>query len=436
MRDLTARLRDIVRQDVTPRTPEQTRSGARAGGIRELTYVPDIGESIGADGSHAGALGGRAIGSDGACVVIDHLYASDRSYGRRRIESWAPAREAPLHLFDRRIARGHDWSRRVVFFDIETTGLSGGAGTLAFLAGCGWFDESGFTVRQFLLAGPSGERAMLDELGGILADASLLVTYNGRTFDVPFMETRWAFHRTPCPTDSVAHLDMLPAARRLWRRRDAGDDGGCSLAAIERAVLGVHRVNDVPGFEIPARYFYFLRTGDAGALEGVLDHNRHDIVSLAAVMSQALWLAREGPDACHEPAEQLALARLYERAGDVDEARRAYQMAARSGEREVRRDALASLATSLRRDGRYEDAARAWEEILAMAPDDEAVSTLSRRAVEALAIHHEHRGKDLKAARRYAEALGRRASGALRNAVDHRIKRIERKLGQVERRLF
>src|SRR6185369_13604126 len=126
-------------------------------------------------------LGGVNLDAAGSCVVIDRSYPADRSHGRRTIESCLPPADAPLHLFDTRMSAVSDWRRRMIFFDTETTGLSGGAGTLAFLVGCGWFDDDGgFTVRQFFLAGPSGERPMLDALQAILAEASLLVTFNGR----------------------------------------------------------------------------------------------------------------------------------------------------------------------------------------------------------------------------------------------------------------
>jgi uncharacterized protein len=429
MRDLAARLRDIVRQDPRPGRPPGAGAAGMAPAGRELTYVPDP-EAPPADAAGLSALGGRPVDAGGACIAIDRVYPADRSYGRRAIEALAPARHAPLSLFDRRVAPGSDWWRRVVFFDIETTGLSGGAGTLAFLAGCGWFEDEGFRVRQFFLAGPSGERALLDALATELADASLIVTYNGRTFDVPFMEMRWAFHRAACPTDDVPHVDMLPAARRLWRRRDAvGDDGGCSLTAIERAVLGVHRHGDVPSFEIPARYFHFLRTGDASGVAPVLEHNRYDLVSLAALMSHALWLAGEGPEACREPAEQLALGQLYERAGDIPAARHAFEVAAASADRGSRREALARLAAMHRRGRQHDEAARAWEQLLETKGTGTSTdASLDRRAIEALAIHHEHRRKDLAGARRLAEALGREASGRLRREADHRLRRIERKL--------
>ena len=416
MRDLAARLREIVRQN-----PH-----------RELTYVPGDEDITRSGPSLAAALGGRPVGGDGACVELDATYPGDRSWGRRRLDAWRPASAAPIHLLDPRASSVEAWWRRVVFFDIETTGLSGGAGTVAFLAGCGWFEDDGFHVRQFFLSGLAGERAMLQALGDLLSEASLLVTFNGRTFDVPFMEMRWAFHRAAPPTDEIPHVDMLPAARRLWRRREVSSalDGGCNLTSLERAVLDVHRIGDVPGFEIPARYFHFLRTGDQPAVEPVLEHNRRDIVSLAALMSHALWLIHEGPEACRESGEQLALGRLYERAGDRERAHQAYEMAAATvGDADVRREALARLAASLRREARYDEAAQAWEGVLAVS-GHRGASSLDALANQALAVHHEHRRRDLTAARRYAEALGRQASARARCDVDHRIKRIDRKLAK------
>ncbi|MEO8481457.1 MAG: ribonuclease H-like domain-containing protein [Acidobacteriota bacterium] len=422
MRDLAARLREVVRRERAAEPPPAA---------RELTYIPDPDPQRVAEGA-ASALGGVALDPGGACIVVDRRYPADRSHGRRSIESCAPRGVAPLHLLDERTLAHADWSRRVVFFDIETTGLSGGAGTLAFLAGCGWFEESGdFTVRQFFLVGPSGERPMLEALGRIFDEASMLVTYNGRTFDVPFMETRWAFHRREAPTGDLAHFDMLPPARRLWSRREmmTPDDEGCSLGALERRVLGFHRSGDVPGFEIPGRYFQFLRTGDPSLVEGVLDHNRHDLVSLAAVMAHALWLAEEGPHACREPAEQAALGRLYERAQLLDRAIEAYELADATGDAEVKRHALARLAVLHRRASRYGEAAIAWQRIVDLVPRGRrTLTSLERRAVEALAIHHEHRAKDLSSARRFAEALGASSTGRQETARARRLQRLERKM--------
>jgi uncharacterized protein YprB with RNaseH-like and TPR domain len=356
-----------------------------------------------------------------------------------------PSPSAPIHLFEPRLRDEADWWRRVVFFDIETSGLSGGAGTLAFLVGCGWFAGEDFVVRQFFVAGPSGERPMLDALARVFDDASLVVTYNGRTFDVPLMETRWAFHRTEAPTERLPHFDMLPPARRLWGRRDRStpafdETEGCSLAAIERRVLRFHRLGDVPGIEIPARYFHFLRSGDPSVIEGVIEHNRHDLVSLAVVMARALWLAREGPDACREATEQIGLGRLYDRAGDEGAAERAFALAADAGDAEMRPHALGHLAELLRRQKRHAEAAAAWQTLLHESPRvGERQSVLHRRAAEALAIHHEHRARDLSSARRYAETLNGVGSRRQQQDVDRRLDRLRRKMsgaGRPEGRLL
>ena len=433
MRDLSSRLREIVRQQPRPSPP-----------VRELTYVPDLA----ADGSTgldeaAARLGGtlHSVGRSG-CVVLDRRWQADDWYGRRQVASLEPDRDAPIGLFDPRAIATPDWASRIVFFDIETTGLSGGAGTLAFLAGCGWFEDGGFRVRQFFLAGPAGEPALLDALDGIFRSASLLVTYNGRSFDVPTMDTRWAFHRTETPTGEVPHFDMLPPARKLWGRRE--DPGGrfqtasgettpgvlssCSLSSLERAVLGVHRLRDVPGLEIPSRYFRFLRTGNPAVIDGVIEHNRYDLLSLAALTAHALWLAREGPDACREACEQAGLGRLYENAGDADRAVQAYESAAASGTVEVRRHALARLAVLLRRKGRHAEAAAAWQDVLDLSGRAGTLTALDRRAALALAIHHEHRARDFDAARQYANALRNESAGRSRQDAEHRVNRLKRKI--------
>jgi uncharacterized protein len=414
MRDLTSRLREIVRQQP-----------AAAPTKRELTYVPDLA----ADGSEtapaaAARLGGRLhrAGQSG-CVVLDRRWDAYDWYGRKQVSALELEPDAPLTLFDRRLNLQSDWSNRIVFFDIETTGLSGGAGTLAFLAGCGWFEDGGFHVRQFFLVGPAGERALLDALTEIFESASLLVTYNGRSFDIPTMDTRWAFHRSESPT-ALPHFDMLPPARRLWSDAPAG----CSLSALEREVLGVYRLRDVPGLEIPSRYFQFLRTGNPGAIEGVIEHNRHDLLSLAALTAHAVWLAREGPDACREASERAGLGRLYERAGDADRAAYAYKLAADSGGPDVRRAALSRLAVLLRRQERHQESAAAWQSVLELAPRQPgALSPLDRRAALALAIHHEHRARNLDLARDYATTLRTESTGQAKQDAEYRLRRLDRK---------
>jgi tetratricopeptide (TPR) repeat protein len=248
------------------------------------------------------------------------------------------------------------------------------------------------------------------------------------------MNMRWAFHRQQNPFDEVPHFDMLPTARRLWRQRegsfDENGDSGCSLSTLERDVLGFHRDGDVPGFEIPSRYFHFLRTGDASALTGVLDHHRHDIVSLAVLMSHALRIAEEGPDMCRDDHELVALGKLYERAAQPARARDAFERASLSADRYVRAQAFSRLGVMHRRDGNHDEAANAWKGVIEAAGGRRSLFPLERQAIEALAIHHEHRARDFDEAKRYAETMKAQSSGRAASDAAHRLARLERKLSE------
>src|SRR5919106_605154 len=203
------------------------------------------------------------------------------------------------------------------YFDTETTGLSTGAGTIIFLAGLARAEGDTLVVRQHLLPDYPHERPLLRLVTAALAAAPRLVTYNGRSFDVPLLAARLTVNglfaeQAALPT---VHDDLLPIARRLWRR----PLGGARLATIEAGVLGVRRTEDCPGSEVPARYFSFLRGGTPDLLAVVLDHNLQDVVSLALLEAELCRL-REGGwrDAGILDARGMALDLL--RAGAIDDA--------------------------------------------------------------------------------------------------------------------
>ena len=417
--DLKSRLRSIV----APSAP------------RELTYEPDTGRyeaTIDLD-RVADVLGGRVVSNQhGRALVIDRRYESDRFHGRRRVADCDVANGDLLRLLDPGLPPPDGAGERTLFVDLETTGLSGGAGTVAFLVGIGWFDLGAFQVRQFLLTSYAAERALLCAVAQCFDAAALLVTYNGKTFDVPVMETRWLFHRMPMPLESVPHFDMLHPARRLWRDRGdvAIDSGGCRLGTLERVLCDVTRVGDVPGMEIPARYFRFLRSGDARPLEPVLEHNRLDLISLAAVAAHAIDLVEHGAPRCRDAAEVLALGKVYERAAAVDRAIACYEHAAadRQAPPEITGEALYRLGVRLRRDRRFAEAAEVWRRMLDVKGRGQVVRTLRRYATEALAVHHEHREKDLAGARELAMALLDDEAFEQRDRARHRVARLDRKL--------
>ena len=390
----------------------------------------------------ADILAGEWIESrEGNVLAVDRYYAADRLHGRVRIGDIVATIENGCESLQ---LLGCAWPGRdprpyttqLCFFDLETTGLAGGAGTQAFLVGTAVLEEGGIRVRQFLLPGFQHERALLAMVADWSTRAGTLVTFNGRTFDVPLIETRYLLHRLPFPLGEMPHLDMLHPARGLWKARPtiagpALDDESCRLSVLERHLAGYHRIGDVPGFEIPSRYFRFVRTGDVHGLEAVMEHNRIDLISLALVTARALALISEGPRAAHHPREALGLGRLYERSGASENAECSYQHAARLAaavghELDVRAEALRRLALCRRRAGRMADAAAAWHELLE-APGCPAA--LRREAREALAIHHEHRSRDLHAAKSLVlDALAENAGARVRAAAEYRLQRLERKL--------
>jgi tetratricopeptide (TPR) repeat protein len=252
----------------------------------------------------------------------------------------------------------------------------------------------------------------------------------------------------PTPFAEVAHIDMLHPARRMWRQEEVE----CRLTYLEGALCGHERDGDVPGFEIPSRYFQYVRSLDARPLEAVFEHNRLDIVSLAMLTARAAQLLEEGPSMAMTAREALGMGRLYERAGLLDDAIASYDRAAEVSHSQtssralvaqtfkvcatrdtvsVRVEALRASAILLRRLRRYEDAAVKWRALLTtpLCP-----ASYAREANEALAVHHEHRARDLETARLFAlQSLKLHATAARQQAIRYRLARLDRKLGFTSR---
>ena len=372
-----------------------------------------------------GEIGGEWREHVGArCFVVERRVEASRPYGDQRVGDLAAqfasaSADAPL------VAGGAPARAPFVFIDLETTGLSGGAGTYAFLVGCAWFDDEGaFVTRQYMLTRFADERALLGAVAAELRPAGAMVSFNGKSFDAPVLETRYLFHRLPWPAEALPHVDVLHPARRFWRDDDVPS---CSLCALERQVLGARRVGDVAGVEIPARYFQFIRTGDARPLAPVLEHNRLDLLSLAGLTARILHMVQSGPEASRDAREALALGRIYSRGGLDTRARQAFEIAAsRATGGPLRVEALRSLALAWRRARRFDEAASCWRALLDVAA---CPPNVAGEAMEALAIHHEHRIRDLEAAKAFAlKSLGV-GSGA-KAALQHRLIRLDRKIEQ------
>jgi len=251
--------------------------------------------------------------------------------------------------------------RNAVFVDTETTGLAGGTGTYAFLVGIGRFTDEGMSVTQYLMRDYDEEPAMLDAIQNDLSSASALVTFNGKCFDIPLLVTRFQMNRFPATAGSLSHFDLLPPARRLWRRRC----DSCTLGNLEAILLGHTRPVDVPGYMIPQIYFDFIRGIAPHRMRPVLEHNVEDIVSLAMLTAKACRLYRSPESEAHEPLDWYALGRSFMGDGHQEMACLCLERSLRAGlPLELRWTAQRDYSLLLKRKREYTRAVEVWREML------------------------------------------------------------------------
>jgi len=302
---------------------------------------------------------------------------------------------------------------RLAFFDIETTGLAGGTGTWVVLAGLGSYEDGAFRLRQYFLPGPAHEPAMLAMLAADLARFDGIVTYNGRAFDLPLVESRLTLARLRPPWTGRPHFDLLHPVRRLYRHRMPA----CRLADAERRLLRLERPDDVPGWLIPSLYFDYLRAGRAAPLRAVFQHNAEDVLSLVGVLARLARLL-DGDDL--DPEDAAAVARWWEHAGEPARAVALYRQALpwlEGGDDWTW--AASRLAAISKRSGARGEAVALWHSLRAQG---------DRSAMLELAKHFEHRARDLRAAEEVTRTLLVRPPESERMPLEHRLARLHRKL--------
>ncbi len=324
------------------------------------------------------AAGERIDTPAGPVLRVERTAPADRYHGRLPVARLAEIPVPALReLFPEELGPVAD-AREIAFLDTETTGLAGGAGTVAFLVGVGRWDPEapGFRVVQLFLEDLDREAALLHALARELRGTRCLVTFNGRRFDVPLLETRHVLSRVPWPLAGVPHLDLLPPGRTLWR----GSHPDCRLTTLEAGVLGIRRQGDVPGSEIPAVYLRYLREGDTGRMPAVFLHNRLDIVSLAGLL-WAVGAAAESPGGT----TAYGVGLLHARRRRHEQAREALEscLAGRLGRTERLR-ALRELGSTLKARGMWTRALEVWAEMRRMDPGsllpvEEAAKALEHR---------------------------------------------------------
>ncbi len=309
---------------------------------------------------------------------------------------------------------------QALFLDTETTGLAGGTGTFPFLIGLGWFEGDSFVTTQLFARDFSEELPMLCLLDELARDRRFLVTFNGRAFDLNLLSGRFVLNRMQDFLSNMPHLDLLHPGRRLLRHRM----DNARLTTIEACVLGLTRDDDVPGFEIPRRYFDWLRSKDGSLMEDVFRHNRLDIVSMAALLKHLADLVAGGPgrENAHH-GDVLCAARLHEERGDTQTALSMYERIARSPDSRVAVSALRSCSLIYKKARRWEDAVPIWEDMISRDP-------LDLFAAEELAKFYEHRAGEFKRAALIVKTVlegSRTLSSEERRSLEHRLSRLARK---------
>lgn len=367
----------------------------------------------------ADGLGGRLIEAAGTPVVIvEHRLELPLDRQRLTRLPYAIGAAEPL-----------------VCLDLETTGLGTGAGTLPFMAGVGTWQADQLNVAQLVLPDHAGEDGFLAALAVLIPPQAVLVTYNGRSFDWPLLIARYTLHRRAPPLHA-GHLDLLPVARGLWRHRL----GDARLATVERQIGGVERGHDLPGAQVPERYFGYLRQRRPELLAEVVTHNRQDIVSLGRLVQVLADEVAPGPawrDA--HPGDLAGLARAYARRGLPADALACLEAALGSaawergiiGGAPLHRRLATQRAVTLGRLGRRSEALAAWRELAQRGGPGAATAWIR------LAVHHEHLEGDhaaaLDACRRAADICARsrtwgRPLPAAERDLRRRMARLERRL--------
>jgi uncharacterized protein YprB with RNaseH-like and TPR domain len=356
-------------------------------------------------------------------LVKEFTYSLDGRYGKVRLGDWLSLNAGTLAV----IAGSDEFAgvdpRRMLFFDSETTGLAGGTGTIPFMLGFGYFSDRAFQVRIFILLALEREGEFLEAVAGFLEEEkfSAVVTYNGKAFDFPLLETRYILQRQRFPLRDLPHLDFLFPARTIWRNTFDSR----KLGYLGEMLLGLSREDDVDGSDIPALYFSFLRSRAFSLIEPVVEHNAMDLVGLAAVVLLGV-LYLDDFSLTGDGGEIFGLGRLCERAGLLEKAEEFYKVAREvSARTDVGTLATRRLSILLKKKKLFSEALELWQAL--SAADDAG-------AMREISIHYEHRERNYVQAITFVEKAlsGAQLSPGQQQELEKRLERLQKKIARLE----
>ncbi len=359
-------------------------------------------------------------------LFFENPYPLNTKYGKIALSAGLNVKGDILAFLSRENAFQSLDLSSALFIDLETTGLSGGTGVIPFLVGLGFYRDDRFTVAQFFLGEPADEERMIGELGQFFSqmDFQSLVTFNGKGFDIPLLETRFILHRKPFSLSELPHLDFLFPARSLWKHKHES----CRLYHLAREVVEAGRSEDIPSAEVPWRYFQYLQTGNFEWIEPILYHNQEDILSLLGVVVVGSLIFSEKMEDFADAMDLYGAGKVMENVGELEKSVHFFQRAL-DGELpdEVSLMAKRKLSSYFKKDQDWQKAVSIWKEMAS----SNRVSLLQLFSLRELAMYFEHKLGDYEGAKKVAEegfVLSMGLSTRYEQDFSHRLKRLNQKI--------
>jgi len=357
----------------------------------------------------------------GEAFRVKDYFPPDFRYGEMTLTEILNIPTYPAHLLTKDERLKELDFQKALFLDTETTGLSGGTGTFAFMVGLGFFQEDGFSILQFFMRDYSEEKASLSLINDLLEPFQFLVTFNGKQYDIPLLETRFILCRMKTKLREMPNFDLLYPSRKIWK----GAYDNCRLVTLESQLLGMERGDDVPSEWIPQLYFEYLQTGNAQKIHPVFYHNQMDILTMVALAGR-IHLVYHDPQVARprRGVEHLALGRLFWEHGCPEKAIHCLEIALKRCDEELTWSVMRWLSMAFKKTGQAERALSLWEEMLTWPYQEDVTPYIE------LAKYHEHRRKDFETAMAYVDqALEQTPSHQQREIemLRHRRQRLEQK---------
>jgi len=357
----------------------------------------------------------------GEAFQVQEHFPSQHRYGEMTLGEILAIPTYPAHLLSRD-ERFKDLDlRKTLFLDTETTGLTGGTGTFVFMVGLGFFSERGFLIRQLFMRDYSEERACLSLLDELLESFQFLVTFNGKHYDIPLLETRFILSRMNSRIREMPNFDLLFPSRKIWK----GAYENCRLVTLESKLLGMGRQDDIPSEWIPHFYFEYIQTGDATKIHRVFYHNQMDILSMVALMGR-IHLVYHDPQAARprKGIEHFSLGRLFWDHGFREKAIPCFEVALKRCDDDLAWEAMRWLSLAFKKTGQGEKARSLWEEMMTWPHQKDAFPFVE------LAKYHEHRLKDFGKAITYVDRALEQVSPSHWKEIELLLRRKQRLEGK------